>query len=75
MWERGWGGRGPSLLWLFEFDGVCAAAGGVASQAGASPPCAPTGILLNNQMGDFSTAGQLNVFGYPPSPSNFIRCG
>lgn len=32
-----------------------------------------TGILLNNQMADFSTPGQLNVFGYPPSPSNFIR--
>ncbi|KAL6776630.1 GGT1 [Auxenochlorella protothecoides x Auxenochlorella symbiontica] len=34
-----------------------------------------TGILLNNQMADFSTPGQFNVFGYPPSPSNFIRPG
>ena len=34
-----------------------------------------TGILLNNQMDDFSTPGQPNIYGIPPSPSNFIRPG
>lgn len=34
-----------------------------------------TGIILNNQMDDFSTPGQHNVYGIPPSPSNFILPG
>ena len=34
-----------------------------------------TGVLLNNQMDDFSTPGQPNIYGIPPSPSNFIRPG
>lgn len=34
-----------------------------------------TGILLNNQMDDFSTPGHPNLYGIPPSPSNFIRPG
>ena len=34
-----------------------------------------TGILLNNQMDDFSTPSQSNVYGIPPSESNFISAG
>ena len=34
-----------------------------------------TGILLNNQMDDFSTPSQNNVYGIPPSESNFIFPG
>jgi len=34
-----------------------------------------TGILLNNQMDDFSTPSQKNVYGIPASPSNFIYAG
>ncbi len=34
-----------------------------------------TGIILNNQMNDFSIPGTTNEFGYPPSPSNYIRPG
>lgn len=33
------------------------------------------GLLLNNQMDDFSTPGQPNVYGIAPSKANFIRCG
>lgn len=43
-------------------------------------PCAPLvpplpcpGILLNNQMDDFSTPGAPNVYGIAPSRANFIR--
>ncbi|KAI9759873.1 MAG: hypothetical protein M1840_003075 [Geoglossum simile] len=34
-----------------------------------------TGIVMNNEMNDFSIPGTSNSFGYIPSPSNFIRAG
>ncbi|CAH1405790.1 unnamed protein product [Nezara viridula] len=34
-----------------------------------------TGILLNNQMDDFSTPGLVNSFGVSPSDTNFIKPG
>lgn len=34
-----------------------------------------TGIIMNNEMNDFSIPGTSNAFGYRPSPSNYIRPG
>ncbi|VDM42737.1 unnamed protein product [Toxocara canis] len=42
---------------------------------GAAVMSESTGILWNDDMDDFSTPGHPNYFGFPPSPSNFIRPG
>ena len=34
-----------------------------------------TGVILNNEMNDFSIPGVSNAFGYAPSPANYIRPG
>ncbi|KAI1748271.1 gamma-glutamyltranspeptidase [Xylaria castorea] len=34
-----------------------------------------TGVILNNEMNDFSIPDARNEFGFPPSPANFIRAG
>ncbi|KAK8133370.1 hypothetical protein PG984_005382 [Apiospora sp. TS-2023a] len=34
-----------------------------------------TGVILNNEMNDFSIPGVSNEFGYAPPPANFVRPG
>ena len=34
-----------------------------------------TGVIMNNEMNDFSIPGSDNAFGYIPSPANFVRPG
>ncbi|KAH8597379.1 gamma-glutamyltranspeptidase [Bisporella sp. PMI_857] len=32
-----------------------------------------TGVIMNNEMNDFSIPNTTNAFGYPPSPANYIK--
>lgn len=34
-----------------------------------------TGVIMNNEMNDFSIPGVSNAFGYIPSPANYVRPG
>lgn len=34
-----------------------------------------TGVIMNNEMNDFSIPGSSNAFGYLPSPNNYIKPG
>lgn len=34
-----------------------------------------TGVIMNNEMNDFSIPGSSNAFGFVPSPSNYVRPG
>jgi gamma-glutamyltranspeptidase / glutathione hydrolase len=34
-----------------------------------------TGIIMNNEMNDFSIPGESNAFGYIPSPHNYVKPG
>ncbi|KAI1760603.1 gamma-glutamyltranspeptidase [Hypoxylon sp. FL1150] len=34
-----------------------------------------TGVILNDEMNDFSIPGVRNEFGYAPSPANYVRAG
>ncbi|KAK0706497.1 gamma-glutamyltranspeptidase [Lasiosphaeria miniovina] len=42
---------------------------------GAQIMTSDTGIILNNEMDDFSQPGRRNSFGFEPSPANFIAAG
>ena len=71
----------PSFLFLntiltFSFKGKSVALTSTVNFAFGSKFMSPqTGIILNNEMDDFSTPGASNAYGYPPSESNFPAPG
>ncbi|XP_049516811.1 scoloptoxin SSD14 isoform X2 [Dermacentor silvarum] len=67
--------KGTAQLSLWEEDGDALSITSTVNGFFGSLIRSSSGIIFNNQMNDFSTPGEINVWGLSPSPANFIKPG
>ncbi|XP_054923394.2 scoloptoxin SSD20-like [Dermacentor andersoni] len=65
--------RGTAHLSLWEDDGDALSVTSTVNGYFGSMIRSSSGVIFNNQMNDFSTPGQSNFWGLPPSPANLIK--
>jgi len=66
---------GTTHISALDNNGFAAAFTSTVNLVWGSKVMSRTGIILNNQMDDFSTPNKTNSFGIAPSPNNFIKPG
>ncbi|KIK69082.1 hypothetical protein GYMLUDRAFT_152648 [Collybiopsis luxurians FD-317 M1] len=67
--------NGTSHLAVIDKDGMAVSLTTTVNNYWGSRLMTPDGIVLNDEMGDFSTPGVNGDFGFAPSPVNFIAGG
>ncbi|KAF7339741.1 Gamma-glutamyltranspeptidase [Mycena sanguinolenta] len=67
--------HGTSHMAVIDKDGMAVSLTTTVNLYWGSQVMTTDGVILNDEMDDFSSPGQVNAFGFQPSPINFIRPG
>lgn len=68
--------HGTSQVTVADADGMVVSLTSTVNTLFGSQVIVPsTGVIMNNEMNDFSIPGTVNAFGYIASPDNYIRPG
>ncbi|KAJ3716028.1 gamma-glutamyltranspeptidase [Lentinula raphanica] len=67
--------NGTSHMAVIDKDGMAISLTTTVNNFWGSYLMTPNGVILNDEMGDFSSPGQINDFGFSASPANYIAGG